>query len=298
MSGNRDWHRLLALSLTDLFHGQPVIVEAEIDLSVRQQWLDVVLIRTEDGPLPFRLPDGFEGLGRRNLITFKSHQDTLDREALRELVGHSVNYRKQNLSVSGDLLPEDHFRLFALCVRHPDGLAGRMTVRELRPGVLEVDDFGVPLRIVVVHGLPLEEQNALLHLFAARAEQITYGRQTYRGRTKDISTLLRQLYDLYLLEGIAMPFSVEEFVRQANREIISKISPEERREIFRTLPPEERLAGLSPEDRLTGLSPEDRLTGLSPEDRLKGLSPEELDRLRRVLDDMQTPKDEGKAAPG
>ncbi len=43
----------------------------------------------------------------------------------------------------------------------------------------------------------------------------------------------------------------------------------------KTLPPEQRLAGLAPEQRLAGLAPEQRLAGLAPEQRLAGLAPEQ-----------------------
>jgi hypothetical protein len=79
----------------DFFRGMPVHVELEKDLSLKQQLLDVILIRKEVAPLPCRLPDGFETLAAHNLISFKSYQEALDGWALQELIGHYVNYRKQ-----------------------------------------------------------------------------------------------------------------------------------------------------------------------------------------------------------
>lgn len=61
MDDLRDWHRMFGLSWMDFFHGLPVTVEVEKDLSLKQQYLDVVIVRRGDGPLPVRLPDGFEG---------------------------------------------------------------------------------------------------------------------------------------------------------------------------------------------------------------------------------------------
>src|SRR5580658_7344100 len=97
------WHRLFGLQWMDFFHGLPVDVEMEKDLSLKQQFLDIVIIRKEETVLP-RLPDGFEDLARHNLITFKSYQETLDGWALNELVGHYVNYRKQCSPSMQDLL--------------------------------------------------------------------------------------------------------------------------------------------------------------------------------------------------
>lgn len=79
-----DWHRLFGLALTDLFDGSPYVVELEKDLSVRQQFLDVVVIRKSDGTLFGRLPDGFDDLADHNLVTYKSLREPLDDWALKE----------------------------------------------------------------------------------------------------------------------------------------------------------------------------------------------------------------------
>jgi hypothetical protein len=62
------------------------------------------------------------------------------------------------------------------------------------------------------------------------------------------------------------------------------------RQILAETPAEERLEGLSVEERLKGLSAEERLKGLSAED-LRKLPPEELERLRRLV--QQLPHEEG-----
>ena len=78
MSEPRPLHRLFGLSWIDFFRDTPVAVETELDLSLKQQFIDLVLIRKAPGPLPRPLPDGFEDLARHNLVTFKSHQEALD----------------------------------------------------------------------------------------------------------------------------------------------------------------------------------------------------------------------------
>src|SRR4051812_28910235 len=132
MSEPRPWHRLFGLSLMDFFRGTPVRVELEKDLSLKQQLLDVVLLRTGAAPLTRRLPDGFEVLAPHNLVSFKSYQEALDGWALLELLGHYVNYRKQVSPTMQDLLPEEQFRLFAVSVRYPQGLAQQVALAPLR----------------------------------------------------------------------------------------------------------------------------------------------------------------------
>lgn len=65
-----------------------------------------------------------------------------------------------------------------------------------------------------------------------------------------------------------MPYTVEEFERDAARDLLSKLTPEQ------------RLQGLSPKVILEHLSAQQRLQGLAPEQLLTHLSPDVLDYLR------------------
>lgn len=127
----RDWHRLFGLLLIDFFTDSPFIVEVERDLSLQQQLLDVVILRRGRGQFVGRLPDG---LTAHNLVTFKSHHEALDAWAMKELVGHSVAYRKLVSPSPSELLPEDDFRLYAVCARFPNNLSGQVPWQERQPG--------------------------------------------------------------------------------------------------------------------------------------------------------------------
>jgi hypothetical protein len=249
MDEQRPWHRLFGLSWMDFFRGLPVQVEMERDLSLKQQRLDVVLLRKEGVVLSCRLPDGFDDLAAHNLITFKSYQEVLDAWALNELIAHYVNYRKQSSPSMDDLLPETDYRLFAVSVRFPQSLAQRVNLKRVQEGVYEAQHFTGSIRVVVVHQLPRAEHNAMLHLFSAKAELLKYGAEHYRVRSGETSTLLLQLFERYRLEGSLMPDALEEFARETITELLKK------------LPAEERVKGLSLEERLRGLS----LDALSPE---------------------------------
>jgi hypothetical protein len=261
MSEPRPLHRLFGLSWIDFFQGTPVAVETEMDLSLKQQFVDLVLIRKGPGPIPRPLPDGFEGLSAHNLLTFKSHQEALDGWALCELVGHYVNYRKQASPSLEALLPETDFRLFAVCVRNPHNLAQQAALTLIREGVYEVRAITLPIRVIVVHQLPQQEHNAMLHLFSARPELLRYGKEHYRPHSQETSSLLYKLFQAYSEEP-DMPDKLKEFVRQTIDEILEKLPPEE---------------------RLKGLSAEERLKGLSAEEVVRGLPPETLEALARQL---------------
>ncbi|MCI0463004.1 MAG: hypothetical protein L0Z62_39155 [Gemmataceae bacterium] len=252
MSEPRPLHRLFGLSWSDFFQGTTIGVEIEMDLSLKQQFLDLALIRKAPGPLPRPLPDGFDDLAVHNLITFKSHQEALDLWALWELVGHFVNYRKEASPSLHDLLPVSDFRLFGVCARYPNNLAQQVVLANLREGVYEVQGLGLRIRVIVAAQLPQEEHNAMLHLFSAREELLRYGREHYRPHSKETSTLLYELYQAYS-EDPAMSDKLKEFVRQSIDELLQ------------SLPPEERLKGLPPEERLKGLTAEEVIRALPPE---------------------------------
>jgi hypothetical protein len=261
MSDPRPLHRLFGLSWMDFFQGTDVTVEMEMDLSLKQQFIDIVLIRKGPGPIPRRLPDGFEDLAAHNLLTFKSHQEALDGWALCELLGHYVNYRKQSSPSMQDLLPETDYRLFAVCARYPRDLAHQLPMMPVREGVYQVQLVTVPARIIVVGQLPQEEQNAMLHLFSAREELLRYGQGHYRPYSRETSTLLYDLFTMYR-EDSNMPDKLQEFVR----ETIDKM-----------------LKTLTPKERLKGLSTEEIIKELPPEEVIKALPPEMLEEIARRL---------------
>ena len=106
--------------MTDLFEGSDWEVIREQDLSIKQQLLDIVIVRRRRGHSTPILPDGFGPLADHNLVIYKSLHEPLDGWALKELVGHSVNYRKQTSPSFDQLLPEESFRMFAIATRFPE----------------------------------------------------------------------------------------------------------------------------------------------------------------------------------
>ena len=62
MGEQRPFHRLFGLSWVDFFDGTSVEVKTELDLSFKQQYVDVVLIRKGLERIPFPLPDGRSGI--------------------------------------------------------------------------------------------------------------------------------------------------------------------------------------------------------------------------------------------
>jgi hypothetical protein len=269
----QDWHRLFGLLLIDFFTDSPFSVEVERDLSAQQQFLDVVILRRGRGRFADRLPDGLGDLAAHNLITFKSHREALDGWAIRELVGHYVAYRKLVSPSPSELLPEDCFRLYAVCARLPHNLSGQVPWQQRQAGVYDCRWGLDVVRVVVAGELPRQAHNAPLHLFSASPELVGFGRGTYRQHSERTSRLLLELLENYRGEGVVMSYTMEDFDRWYFKKHFAKLTPEERREVLELMPMEEReqvLQSLPPEKRLAGMSEEqirqylDQLTANRP----------------------------------
>lgn len=254
-----DWHRFFGLFLTDFFADSPFEVEIEHDLSLKQQLLDVVVIRRGEGTFDRRLPDGLEELSDHNLVTFKSHQTQLSSWALNELLGHYVNYRKQvsNSPKEWDLLPEAQFRLFAVSGRFPRALHRDYPLTEILPGVYQVQWGDQTIRIIVAGELNEEQHNAMIHLFSVNQQRLQYAVEEYRQFSPQSSTLIQQLLQQLGREGITLPYTMEDFLRESKEKLIKELTPEERQRIVQELPPEEILKQVSHQDLLKGMSLEE-----------------------------------------
>ncbi len=97
--------------------------------------------------------------------------------------------------------------------------------------------------IVVAHELPRTDNNAILHLLSASPEQVRYGAEHYEQHSPDTSTLLNQLFEGYKREGLAMPYTMQDFRRDYVKEHLKDLTLEER---LQGVPPEELLCRVPP----------------------------------------------------
>ncbi|MCP4697156.1 MAG: hypothetical protein GY862_09945 [Gammaproteobacteria bacterium] len=272
-----DWHRLFGIILTDLFRGSRYSVELEKDLSLKQQYLDAVIIeQTAANSRPLDLPDGLDNLAKHNLLTYKSLHEPLDNWAVEELIGHYVNYRKQISPSLDELLPEEDFQLYAVSTRYPQKLAGQISLEEIRPGIYQIQ-YGVrAIRVLVVSRMPPEDRNALWALVSGIPARYGKVAGRYHWNDKKVSTVINQLYKLYQLEGITMPYTMEDYLRDSKpdlQELINSLPVEER---LKGIPTDRRLKGIPEEELLKEIPEEKRLKGIPTDRRLKGIPEEEL----------------------
>ncbi|NJO18736.1 MAG: hypothetical protein HC877_24350 [Thioploca sp.] len=267
-----NWHRLFGLTLIDFVTDSNYHVELEQEVSLKKQYLDIVIIKQHPGRPLTPIPDGLEQLSRYNLLTYKSLREPLDEWAIEELIGYYTNYRKL-VSSSPALLPTKQFQLYAISTRYPQQLLSqKLACQALQPGVFDLTWGTRLIRLIVLSQIALTVHNALWLLFSGQEHGFVYGDRHYQWHQPSERAVLNQLYQLYQHEGVVMPYTMVDFEKDFTKEHLHLLLPEER---LQGLPPEERLQGLPPEERLKGLPPEERLKGLPPETLLKQLSLEE-----------------------
>ncbi len=248
-----NWHRLFGLFLMDFFTNSPYVVELEKDLSQKQQFLDVVILRKEQGEFWGKLPDGLDNLTNHNLLSYKSLHEPLDDWALKELTGHYVNYRKQVSPSPHQLLPESQFQLYGVSTRFPKKLDQLIGLQRINQGIYEVDWGTDNIRIIVLSEIPEGEHNAVWRLFSAKPKAVIEAREQYHVHQADMSTIVQLLFENYQRERIDMTYTVQDFQKDYVRDHLNLLSPDER---LKDLSPDERLKDLSPDDILSHLSPE------------------------------------------
>ncbi|MBI1928732.1 hypothetical protein HYR99_31365 [Candidatus Poribacteria bacterium] len=304
------WHRLFGLALTDLFTDSPFRVELEKDLSLKQQLLDVVIIRKGEGQFQETLPDGLENLAEHNLLSYKSMQEAFDEWTVDELIGHYVNYRKQASPSLNELLPKESFRLYGVSTRFPQKLADMVRLEPLKPGVYQTVWGTHHIRLIVLSEIPQTEPNALWNLFSAVKEKVNYGATQYRQHATEMSSIINQLFKNYQLEGLVMPYTMEDFRRDFVKEHLSVLSADERlaglsvdeilqrfsideilfrmsmNEILQRFSADEILRQFSVDEILQRFSADEILRQFSV-DEIRQLSPNERRRLRQLLEDIK-----------
>jgi len=261
----------------DLFMSTPFVVEVEIDLSVQQQLLDILVIRKTADSISEPLPDGLDNLAEYNLLTYKSRSESLDARALDELLSHEVAYRKL-VSPRGKLLPIGLFQMYGLSTRFPTGLHREVPLNRLQEGVYYVIWGTQRVRILVLSEMPETPPNAVWEMFSGEPQKVAFGLREYRPKSPDLQGVFGALSEEFGVEGSEMSYTIEDFRREVAREHLKKLPPKERLE---GLTPEDRLEGLTPEDRLEGLTPDEVLRKFSPGERLEGLPLEEIEAYLR-----------------
>jgi hypothetical protein len=147
----------------------------------------------------------------------------------------------------------DDIRLYAVSTRRPDTVLALPGVTEVKPGVYDLRVLSREIRILVLRETPTEQRNAILSLFSFDANKVKFALDHYHWQQEDGSTVINQLMEQYALEGVAMPYTMEQFRKDYIKAHLGELDPDE---VLSMFGPEARLKGLDPETRLKGLDPE------------------------------------------
>jgi hypothetical protein len=90
--------------------------------------------------------------------------------------------------------------------------------------------------------MPEAQQNVVWNLFSGDQKRIATAFQRLQPKLQSYSSLVNELLEYYGLEGIAMPYTMEDFERDVKEKFLKKLTPEE------------RLKGLSAEELLSHLT--------------------------------------------
>ncbi len=241
-----NWHRLFGLTLIDLLTDSPYEVELEKEVSLKKQFLDVVIVRKKSDVVNMELPVGLEHLAEHNLLTYKSLRESLDSWSIEELLGYYSNYRKIISPSLSKLLPVEQFRLYAVSTRYPSKLLnGKIPFREIENGVFELTWGDRQIRLIVLSQIARSERNVFWLLFSGKAEEFIYANQHYHWHCPAERAVLNQLYEWYKQRGVVMPYTMDDFTKDFTKEHLHLLPPEE---VLRQFSPKERLEGLSLEE--------------------------------------------------
>lgn len=218
-------------------------VELEKEVSLKKQFLDVVIVRKTADVKTVELPVGFENLAAHNLLSYKSLQESLDSWAIEELIGYYSNYRKIVSPSLNKLLPVVQFRLYAVSTRYPSKLLkSNIQFQVIQQGVFELTWGDRTIRLIVLNQIERIERNAFWLLFSGKADEFVYANQHYQWHCPTERAVLNQLYEWYKHHGVVMPYTMEDFTKDFTEDHLHLLSAEKR---LRGLPSEERLKGLS-----------------------------------------------------
>jgi len=129
-----------------------------------------------------------------------------------------------------------------------------VSAREVVSGVYEIKVLSRWVRIIVLSQLSLAQRNAILAFFSFDPGKVKFALDNYKWRMEDGSTVISQLLEKYSLEGIAMPYTMEQFQKEYIKAHLGMLDPEE---VLSRFKPEERLKGLKAEERLKGIKIEE-----------------------------------------
>ena len=211
----KNWHRGLDMALKPLFQRKGFDSMPELDVSQKEQIIDIVTVRRmseselqelrQDSssiyaePIPDVYWEVFETFNDYNLISFKSYSESFNGFSLMEFYGHFVNYCKSNQR------DEDDVNLYAIVNHYPRLILNSIKDTELLTVVKENEIYDVcamdmrPIRFIICR----ETDNPILAMFSGIVEKSLKSYERVLEETRlldDVSGVFREFFGEALIE--------------------------------------------------------------------------------------------------
>jgi len=63
-------------------------------------------------------------------------------------------------------------------------------------------------------------------------EKVKYGASRYQWQRNDLSAILNDLFTTYNLDGVTMPYTIEDYKKESNELFLKRLPPDERLKLF------------------------------------------------------------------
>jgi hypothetical protein len=278
----KQWHHLLGVAIADLYTGTSYKVEIEKELSLKKQQLDILLIEQKDDKLilPSETPDGLENLNKHNLITFKSHQESLDHWAVQELISHYVTYRKI-LSTKNKNVSIADFNLYAISTKFPQKLFSTLKPKQLKQGVYSQEILNKIITFIILSEIPNKSKDYIWNLFSNNTSKIVKGLTILQQKHPRISSMLGIIFNQhYNLGELKMSYTIDDLTKEFVQENIHVLDTEQ---VLSKYSADEVLSKYSADEVLSKYSADEVLSKYSADEKLSGLTVNELEKYLRKI---------------
>ncbi|KOR32277.1 hypothetical protein TI05_08255 [Achromatium sp. WMS3] len=155
--------------------GSGAVLKSEIETTATQQLLDFAISNLRNYAKNNRVLDGLDPNADHNIVTYKSHHETLDANAINEHIGYYIGYKKGIEKLTDKDHSQDTYHLVAVCTRYPETLAQQAGTRwsKLQTGVYKLD-WLIDITIVVTSQVEVTPHNSSWLLFSHDKNRVEY----------------------------------------------------------------------------------------------------------------------------
>ncbi|KOR32829.1 hypothetical protein TI05_04780 [Achromatium sp. WMS3] len=169
------WHLLLGTTLNYKFGGSGAVIKSEVETTATPQRVDFVIENLHHYAKISQVLDGLNAEADHNIVTYKSHHQTLDANAINEHIGYYIGYKKGIEKLTDRDHSQDTYHLVAVCTRYPEALIKEAGTKwsQLKPGVYKINLL-IDITVVVTSQVEMKPHNSAWLLFSHDKERVEY----------------------------------------------------------------------------------------------------------------------------